>query len=230
MWELSEAVDGMAQACRDLGVPVVGGNVSLYNESSGVDIDPTPVVGVLGIVDELGRRPPGPALPADAELLLIGPEPVEPSLAGSRWAWDRGERGGVLPPLDAAMHLAVAAFVRALVADDLAVAVHDVGEGGVGLTLAEAAVAGGVGATVTGVDGLASLFGESPSRVLAAVAPAHSDTVHRRADEANVPVRAIGRTGGRRLVVDGVVDLSIETLARDWRDELPIAFGGASTP
>lgn len=228
MWELSEAVDGMAQACRDLAIPVVGGNVSLYNESSGIDIDPTPVVGVLGIVDELSRRPPGPALPPDAELLLIGPEPAEPSLAGSRWAWDRGARGGALPPLDAVAHLAVAAFVRALVADDLALAVHDVAEGGVGLALAEAAVAGGVGATVTGLTG-ASLFDESPSRVLVAVAPARIDTVHRRAEEANVPVRAIGRTGGRRLVVDGVVDLGVETLTRDWHDELPTAFGGGTT-
>jgi hypothetical protein len=65
--------------------------------------------------------------------------------------------------------------------------------------------------------------------VLAVVAPAHIDTVRRRAEEANVPVRAIGHTGGRRLVVDGVIDLDIEMLTRDWRDELPVAFGGGST-
>ena len=138
-----------------------------------------------------------------------------------------GARGGALLPLDAVAHLAVAAFVRALVADDLALAVHDVAEGGLGLALAEAAVAGDVGATVTGVTGWGELFGESPSRVLAAVAPAHVDMVRRRADEANVPVRAIGRTGGRHLVVAGVIDLGIETLAREWHDELPVAFGGA---
>jgi phosphoribosylformylglycinamidine synthase len=229
MWELSEAIDGMAEACRELGIPVVGGNVSLYNESDGVDIHPTPVVGVLGIVDELVRRPPGMALPDAGELVLIGPEPAAPSLAGSRWAWERGAKGGVLVALDPVAHLAVAAFVRALVADDLVLAVHDVAEGGLALALAEAAVAGGVGAVVVGLHGVGALFGESPSRALAAVAPAQLDVVRRRAEEAGVALRTIGRTGGDRVVVDGLLDVSVGALARTWRDELPVAFGEAST-
>ena len=120
--------------------------------------------------------------------------------------------------------------MRALVADDLALAVHDVAEGGLAVALAEAAVAGGVGAAVHGVAGVGGLFGESPSRVLAAVAPAQLDVVRRRADEAGVPLRAIGRCEGDRLVVDGLLDVSLAALARRWRDELPVAFGGASTP
>jgi phosphoribosylformylglycinamidine synthase len=228
MWELSEAIDGMAEACRDLGIPVVGGNVSLYNESAGLDIDPTPVIGLLGVVDELVRRPPGMALADGAQLVLVGPD-APASVAGSRWAWDRGARGGTLAPLDPVAHLAVAAFVRQVVADDLVQAVHDVAEGGIALALAEAAVAGGVGAVVTGVSDAAMLFGESPSRVLAAVAPGHIDAVRRRADEAGVTVRVIGRTGGSRVVVDGVVDVSLDALTRAWRDQLPAAFGEAST-
>ena len=167
MWELSEAIDGMAEACRDLGLPVVGGNVSLYNESHGTDIDPTPVIGLLGVIDALTRRPPGLALVDGGDLLLIGAEPAGPavtSLAGSRWAWDRGARGGALPPLDPVAHLAVAAFVRALVIDGVVAGVHDVAEGGLALALAEAALAGAVGAEVTGVGGAGALFGESPSR------------------------------------------------------------------
>ncbi len=230
MWELSEAIDGMAEACRDLGIPVVGGNVSLYNESAGVDIHPTPVIGLLGVVDRLVRRPPGLGLPDGAELVIIGPEPPAPVVDGSRWAWSRGARGGALTPLDPVAHLAVAAFVRALVADELASAVHDVADGGLALALAEAVVAGGVGAVVTGVRDVPGLFAESPSRVLAAIAPADLDDARRRADEAGVALRVIGRTGGERLAVDGLVDVSVDVLTRAWRDQLPAAFGEASTP
>ena len=109
MWELSEAIDGMAEACRAFGMPVVGGNVSLYNESRGHDIDPTPVVGVLGVIDRLAAPPPGLCLEPGASLLLLGPEgDRQLGLAGSRWAWDKGARGGRLEPLDPVAHLGVA--------------------------------------------------------------------------------------------------------------------------
>src|SRR5436309_2080732 len=83
MWQLSEAVDGMGEACRALSIPVVGGNVSFYNESRGRDIDPTPVVAVVGIIESLDRRPPGAVLVAGGRLVMLG----EPStaLGGSRW-------------------------------------------------------------------------------------------------------------------------------------------------
>src|SRR5206468_2981099 len=90
MWELSEAIDGLAAASRAFDAPVVGGNVSLYNESRGRDIDPTPVVGVLGVIDRLERRPPDLGLVPGGVLVLLGPEDQEASLAGSRWAWELG--------------------------------------------------------------------------------------------------------------------------------------------
>ena len=89
MWQLSEAIDGMGEACRALGVPVVGGNVSLYNESRGRDIDPTPVVGVLGVVDRLDRRPPGSRSSTEDRLVVLG-APARGGLAGSRLAGDHG--------------------------------------------------------------------------------------------------------------------------------------------
>ncbi|MDX6325224.1 MAG: phosphoribosylformylglycinamidine synthase subunit PurL, partial [Nocardioidaceae bacterium] len=173
MWQLSEAVDGMADACRAFGLPVIGGNVSLYNESRGVDIDPTPVIGLLGIVDRLDRRPPGLRLAAGDHLLLLSPDeegaPL-PALAGSAWAWSVGRRGGTLAPLDAPRHSRVVDLVRSLVGEAAASGVHDVASGGLGLTLAEMAVRSGVGFRVSGVDGPAALFSESPSRVVVAVA------------------------------------------------------------
>ena len=114
MWQLSEAVDGIAEACLALGVPVVGGNVSFYNESAGIDIDPTPVVGVVGVIERLERRPPGVAAPAGETLVLLG-ETV-PLLAGSRWARElHGETGGRLAPLDLEAHRRLCDTVRELV-------------------------------------------------------------------------------------------------------------------
>src|SRR5690606_9628274 len=98
MWQLSESIDGMAEACRALGVPVLGGNVSLYNESRGQNIDPSPVLGVVGMVDHLDRRPPPAALVAGTTVVSLGDAPT--SLAGSRWLWERGEHGGPAPTLD----------------------------------------------------------------------------------------------------------------------------------
>src|SRR5438067_4796431 len=109
MWQLSEVVDGLAEACRALELPVVGGNVSLYNESQGRDIDPTPVVGVVGLIDRLERRLPGLTLVPGERLLLLGHTVA--SLSGSRWAAERGNGaasgGGRLPPLDLAVHRAL---------------------------------------------------------------------------------------------------------------------------
>jgi phosphoribosylformylglycinamidine synthase len=224
MWELSEAIDGMAEACRTLGVPVIGGNVSLYNESGGRDIDPTPVVGVLGVVDDLQRPPPGIGLVEGGVVLLVGPEPATPTLAGSRWAWDHGGLGGRLDPFEAAAHLAVAGLIRSLVATGLAQGVHDVAEGGLALALAEAAVAGGTGARLDVVRGRGAVFGEAPSRAVLCVAPDDEGTVVDWARGAGVPVRVLGRAGGDRLVIADVVDVALGDITATWRTRLASAF------
>jgi len=223
MGQLSDAVDGMADACRALDLPVVGGNVSLYNASDGVDIDPTPVVGVLGLVDELTAVPPGARLVDGHRLVLLG-TPAH-GLAGSEWARRAGrERQGELPSLDLAAHAAVADLVRGLVADRVPSGVHDVAAGGLGLCLAEMAVAGGVGFTVDGVDGHGELFSEAASRVVVAVAPDHEAEVLDRAAAAGVPARVLGTAGGDRLVVAGLVDLALADATATWRDRLPDAL------
>ena len=142
MWQLSEAIDGMAEACVAFGLPVVGGNVSLYNESKGVNIDPTPVVGLLGVVDELDRRPPGVGQREGDVLLLLGDDlsGPEPSLAGSAAAWLHGHKGGDLPALDPAEVSILGDFVRSLVAGGSLAGVHDVSTGGLAVALAEMAV------------------------------------------------------------------------------------------
>ncbi|HXQ44811.1 MAG TPA: phosphoribosylformylglycinamidine synthase subunit PurL [Acidimicrobiales bacterium] len=223
MWQLSEAIDGMAAACRELAIPVVGGNVSLYNESGGTDIDPTPVVAVLGVIDDLARRPPGALFVAGTSLVLVGA--TDPSLAGSRWAVDvRSHRGGVLPTLDLSAHGALLRLVADLVTGgDLVVGIHDVSDGGLGLALAECAVRGGVGCVVEHVDSHAQLFSESPGRVVVGTTDPHE--VLARAAASGIPARMLGRAGGERLVVDGLVDVSVADATSAWRDALPGALG-----
>ena len=227
MWQLAEAIEGLAAACRALGLPVVGGNVSLYNESRGLDIDPTPVVSVLGVIDELRQRPPGVRLVAGGTILVLG-DPAAVALGGSRWAdQTHGHRGGRLPELDLSRHAAVLDLVRQLVVDDLVVGVHDVADGGLGLALAEMAVASGVGCHVGGgaVAGHAGLFSEAPSRVLVCVEPGSVGDVVERARRASVPATVVGEAGGDRLVVDGLLDVGLDEAIDAWRTALPRALG-----
>ncbi len=233
MWQLSESIDGMAEACRALELPVVGGNVSLYNESQGHDIDPTPVVTVLGMVDRLEGRPPGVRLVPGGDLVLVGPRSSE--LGGSRWAAGRhgGRPVGNLPPLDLSGHAAVSRCVRGLVVDGLAAGVHDVADGGLAACLGELVAASGIGAEVEGLDGYGELFAESASRVVVCTAPGGGAQAAGRAADAGVPLAVLGRAGGDRLVIQGpsrgesdgragrLVDLDVDEVGRRWRRVLP---------
>jgi phosphoribosylformylglycinamidine synthase II len=224
MWQLSEAVDGMAEACTALGVPVIGGNVSLYNESRGRDIDPTPVVAVVGIIDQLVRRPPGITLVDGGSLLLLGE--TEPNLGGSLWADRcRHHRGGRLPALDLALHLRLLSLVRDLVVDDVLAGVHDVADGGLAVALAELALQAALGWRVSGPQTHADLFAESPSRVVVCAAgTAAADDVRRRAGRAGIAVSVLGRVGGDRLIVDGLLDVPLTVATAAWHDAIPAAL------
>jgi phosphoribosylformylglycinamidine synthase len=233
MWQLSEVIDGLSEACAAFGLPVIGGNVSLYNESAGVDIAPTPVIGLLGLVDALHAAPPGIGYTAGASMVLLGPRdgataPLHP-LGGSRWAVERhGRRGGALPLLDPIAHRSVVDLVAELVgttvrgSDGLLCGVHDVSGGGLGVALAEMAVGAGIGLRVSGLADHAELFSELPSRVL--VATDRPGAVIDRARAAGVPAVVIGESGGARLVIDGLVDLSVAGLRRGAAEALPKAL------
>ena len=229
MWQLSEAIDGMAEACLALTLPVVGGNVSLYNESGGRDIHPTPVVGVVGLIDVLDRRPPGARLVDGGQIFLLaaGDPSDATGLAGSRWAARRGHRGGELPALDLEAHARLCALVRGLVGDHLLAGVHDVSDGGLAVALAEMAIAAGVGFRVSpvGVTGHAALFSEAPSRVVVCVADGDMAEVVDRTVGAGLSAVRLGAAGGDRLVVDGLLDLPLDDPARAWRGALQGRLG-----
>lgn len=227
MWQFSEAVDGMAEACRAFGLPVIGGNVSFYNESSGADIDPTPVIGMLGLIDRLDRRPPGVGFVEGGRLLVVGV--TQPELSGSAWARAKGHRGGHLPALDHSHHLAVAAVVRTLVAGGLLAGVHDVSGGGLGLALAEMAVRSGIGFQAARIADHRELFSESPSRAVLCVVPELVGAVENVCAEAGVPVQRVGVATGDRLSVKGLFEVGLEEATGAWRDRLPVALGSGTT-
>ncbi|HET8930663.1 MAG TPA: phosphoribosylformylglycinamidine synthase subunit PurL [Acidimicrobiales bacterium] len=245
MWQFSESVDGMGDACRALDVPVIGGNVSFYNSSGDADIDPTPVVGTLGIIDALDRRPPGTTLQAGTRLVLLGPDPAgdgpagnDPSgLAGSRWAFDHDLRGGSLVALDTELHARLCELVRGIVADGLVVGLSDVSEGGLAGALGEAVARSGLGAQITlpdGADPVPWLFGESPSRVMLCVHVDDVAEVHQRHLDSGVPASFLGTVTGDRLTVGApdavpVLDVDVDDLRVAWRDRLLDAFASGTT-
>jgi len=226
MWQLSEAIDGMSEACVAFNSPVIGGNVSLYNESQGTDIDPTPVVGMLGIIDSLDRRPPGVALVDQGRLMLIGV--TQPEVSGSRWARARGHRGGSLPSLDYAHHLKVAEVVRKLVIGDIVAGVHDVSGGGIGVALAEMAAKSGIGVSAARIANAAELFAEGPSRVVVCVEPESMSIVENLCVEAGVPVSRIGVAGGDRFSIKGLVDVPLSDVIDAWTNHIPAALGAGT--
>jgi phosphoribosylformylglycinamidine synthase len=226
MWQFSEAIDGMSDACLALGIPVVGGNVSFYNESRGADIDPTPVIGLLGVVDHLDRRPPGVRLEDGGRLLVLGPATAE--LSGSVWAHARGHRGGTLPALDLELHTRTANVVRTLIEGGMLQGIHDVSTGGVGLALAEMAVKSGVGFQAARIHDHAELFSEGPSRVVVCVAPDLAQAVLNVCEDGGVSVTRIGAAGGDRLWVKDLLDIPLEQAVTAWRDRLPEALGAGT--
>ena len=159
-------------------------------------------------------------------LLLLGP--ASSNLAGSRWAADRGARGGALDPIGYERHAAVADLVRTLVTGGLASGVHDVSVGGVGVALAEMAVRSGVGFSVARIADHGALFSEAPSRVVVAVAPEVLANVVAMAEHVGVPVVRLGLAGGDRLVVKGLADVGLAEATAAWRDRLPDALGAGS--
>lgn len=217
MWQFSEVVDGLADACRAFGIPVVGGNVSFYNATLGRDIDPTPVVMVVGTVDAPAVRPPGAALHDGDVLVLLGETGRD--LGGSRWAIRHGLRGGHPPHPHLGEAVRVCEFVSRIVCDRLPRGVHDCSEGGLAVALAEMAIAGGTGFEVRLADAL-ECFAESANRVVVALAPEGVEPLMAAAAGAGVPARRLGRAGGDRLRAPGCFDVALTEAADAWRHAL----------
>jgi phosphoribosylformylglycinamidine synthase subunit PurL len=224
-WQLDRAVLGLADACLGLRIPVVGGNVSLYNETEEGPIYPTPVVGMVGELPDPALTP-GVAPGEGDRLVLVGP--FAPSLAGSELAKQRGELDAGLPQVDIGPVAEALAFVRRAVRDGLVSAAHDVSDGGLACALAEMAIAGGVGieadldplVELRGGSGESCLFGEGPGGIVLGVSSERVEELLGAAESAGVGALAIGSIGGDRLSISAAerdASVALADAERAWR-------------
>jgi phosphoribosylformylglycinamidine synthase len=231
MWQFAETVDGIAAACDALGIPVTGGNVSFYNETLGHPILPTPIIGVVGLLEDAERRTTQWFKEDDDVVLLLG-EPAG-GLGGSEYLQAVHDRlSGPLAPLDLGRERAVQGACLAAIEAGGVRSAHDCAEGGLAVALAECCVSGPrpVGATVTLPEAervTETLFGEAPSRILITVAPGDVDRVSRIVREWTVPVHVLGRVGGERLTMRigrRHVSLPVDALADAFENGLARAL------
>jgi phosphoribosylformylglycinamidine synthase len=201
MWQFVRAVDGMAEACRALGTPVTGGNVSFYNETGGRPVDPTPIVGMVGVLAPGVVPPPLGFQRAGDAVVLVGSTAGE--LGGSEYARTiLRRRGTAIPALDLAREAAVGRTVRAAIAAGLLSSAHDCSEGGLAVALAESAIAAGLGAEIEPEQGLPLhvwLFSESASRILVSADLALIPQIEQIAAAEGVPLARLGTVGGDAL-------------------------------
>jgi phosphoribosylformylglycinamidine synthase len=244
-WQLSEAVRGLGDACRALGIPVTGGNVSLYNESARGRIAPTPEIGVVGLLEDVGSAI-GPAFATDGDVILLVGE-SGPGLVGSEYARIAGVAPEDGPPaLDLDRERRLQAFVREAAARGLLASAQDVSGGGVAVALAECALWSGLGAFVrlpVGSSPAVDLFGESPSRLVVTSDTRHAPATELLARQHGLPVERVGTVGGPRLVIEltgagatgaaeergsriaDSIDVPLADLERAWEHGLPRALG-----
>ncbi|MCC6213987.1 MAG: phosphoribosylformylglycinamidine synthase subunit PurL [Polyangiaceae bacterium] len=222
MRTFARAIDGMAEACRALGVPVVSGNVSLYNETDGRAILPTPTVAVVGLVSREAAITRAFFQRAGDTILLLGAAASD-GLGGSEWVHLRtGEVKGPAPALDLDLEVRLQRLVVELCEANVVASAHDLSEGGLAVGLAECCAGPDdpdsmVGASVTlPAASVPSLFGEAPTRVLVSAAPADVTSVLERARAAGVPAAPLGETGGARLRLEAdgrtIFDLDLTSL------------------
>jgi phosphoribosylformylglycinamidine synthase subunit PurL len=200
MGQIVYAIEGLAEACRTLEFPVISGNVSLYNETNGQAILPTPAIGGVGIIDNLDRRATADALRQGDVLILIGD--TSGHLGQSIYARDLFKLGGAAPKVDLVLERKNGDFVRALITDGTIRAAHDLSDGGLGLAAAEMALGSNVGVTL-GYQGdlsdAAFLYAEDQARYLIAVPANKADDLDKRARAAGVSYLVVGEAGGSAI-------------------------------
>jgi phosphoribosylformylglycinamidine synthase len=220
MWQFQQAVRGLADGCAQLGIPVTGGNVSFYNQTGSTAILPTPVVGVLGVIDDVADRIPTGLGDEGDTLILLGETHDE--LAGSEWAHVvHNHLGGRPPKVDLAREQVIASVLRG----GGVTAAHDLSEGGLAQALVESCLLTGRGCDVelTG-DPFVALFSESSGRVLVSVP--NPDEFTARCTEAGLPWQRLGAVAATStLRIEGVGELALPELAEVWEGTLPALFG-----
>jgi phosphoribosylformylglycinamidine synthase len=229
MWQFTETIEGLAEACAALAAPVVGGNVSFYNETGGKAIHPTPMIGMVGLLEDV-RGALTQWFRREGDLAFLLGEPIG-SLGGSEYlALVHGQEAGLPAPVDLAAERALLGVVRAARDSGLIVSAHDCAEGGLAFALLECCITrpdGAIGADLAlepagRLDAL--LFGEAPGRIVVSAPPENRARLEQSAGAAGVPIRMLGRVGGDRLTiaVGSAPEIALDVVpARDaWRGAL----------
>jgi phosphoribosylformylglycinamidine synthase II len=203
MWQFAESVRGLADGCLEMGLPVTGGNVSFYNQTGAVAILPTPVIGVLGVIDDVRTRTPMSFDRAGLELYLLGD--TNDDLAGSEWAYMHGQRGGVAPTADLQREMRLIDLLVAGRTKKIFTAAHDLSQGGLAATLTEMVLRYNVGATIDLENVGMALLSESPGRVVVAIDSVQVAALSAEASAQKITLTKIGVTGGDSLTVNGAV-------------------------
>jgi phosphoribosylformylglycinamidine synthase len=222
MWQFAESVRGLADGCLEMGLPVTGGNVSFYNQTGAVAILPTPVIGVLGVIDDVRTRTPMSFNRAGLELYLLGD--TADDIAGSEWAYMHGKRGGNAPIADLQREMRLINLLVAGRTSQIFSAAHDLSQGGLSATLTEMVLRHNIGAVVEIENPGITLISESPGRVVVAVDPAKAAALTSLAKQNKITITKLGTTGGTSLVINGA-DISLTELGKAHSETFPKLFG-----
>jgi phosphoribosylformylglycinamidine synthase len=232
-WQLTESVAGLASACHALGVPVVSGNVSLYNETAGRAIAPTPTVGMVGLIEDVER-----AVPVgfhEGERVVVLGEPASTLSAGEYRAVVHGDPDGPFPRFDLEAERRLGDLLRALAGRALICSAQDVSDGGLAVALAECCIAGGTGLIVdseplealmrAGGRADAALFSEDQGRAVVSCVPGNLPDLLALAREHGVPALVLGSAQGTRLQIGDVLDVRTADLQSAWEGGFETLLG-----
>ena len=222
MWQFSESVRALADGALEMGLPVTGGNVSFYNQTGAVAILPTPVIGVLGVIDDVRRAIPLSYKKSGLELILLG-ETWE-DFDGGEWAHLQKHLGGLPPQVNLKHEMRLGKLMSD--ARDQIAAAHDLSDGGLAVAISEMALAAKIGATINiPEDHFVHLFSETPGRIMIAIESEKVDEFIGRAIDLEITTTRIGKTGGDQLVFENLFSISIAEMRKVNSETLPRLFG-----
>jgi len=220
MWQFAESVRGLADGCLEMGLPVTGGNVSFYNQTGAVAILPTPVIGVLGVIQDVRKRTPMSYKTSGLELFLLGE--TKEDLAGSEWAFLHGQRVGQSPDADLAREMRLIELL--LEGNAFFSAAHDLSQGGLSAGLTEMVLRHNVGATISLSNPAVDLLSETPGRVIVAIDTSKASQLQALATKYSIAISKLGTTGGDSLTINDSV-ISLDELRTEHTSTFPRLFG-----
>jgi len=220
MWQFAESVRGLADGCLEMGLPVTGGNVSFYNQTGAVAILPTPVIGVLGVIQDVRKRTPMSYKTSGLELYLLGK--TQEDLAGSEWAFLHGQRVGQSPDADLDREMRLIELL--LEGNAFFNAAHDLSQGGLSAGLTEMVLRHNVGATISLSNPAIELLSETPGRVIVAIEASKATQLQALATKYSIAISKLGTTGGDSLIINDAV-ISLDELRTVHTSTFPRLFG-----